>query len=148
MQISIQLHYHINVMQYLTLFIWRQKTGCFHYYCTQQAFDFISQREKSNNNIIEYNMGKQWCLCWKIHMCLCTVTYVSYVSVLLHYNLSRHKCTWEWKRGCIWNQYCWVPGHGKEMVDGINTVDKRYIYQLMSTVKLPGSIIFDSQIQM
>ena len=39
------------------------------------------------------------------------------------------------------------PGHGKEVVDGINDVDKRYIYQLMSTVQLPGSNRFDSQIQ-
>ena len=36
------------------------------------------------------------------------------------------------------------PGHGKEVVDGLNTVDKRYIYQLMSKVQLPGSFIFDS----
>ena len=35
-------------------------------------------------------------------------------------------------------------GHGKEVVDGINDVDKRYIYELMSTVQLPGSNIFDS----
>ena len=34
------------------------------------------------------------------------------------------------------------------MVDGINDVDKRYIYQLMSTVQLSGSVIFDSQIKM
>ena len=34
------------------------------------------------------------------------------------------------------------------MVDGLNAVDKRYIYQFMSTVKLQRSIIFDSQIQM
>ena len=40
------------------------------------------------------------------------------------------------------------PGHGKEVVDGINAVDKRYIYQLMSTVQLPGSKIFDSQMKM
>ena len=39
------------------------------------------------------------------------------------------------------------PGHDKEVVDGLNSVDKRYIYQLMSTVQLPGSKIFDSQIQ-
>ena len=39
-------------------------------------------------------------------------------------------------------------GHGKEVVDGLNAVDKRYIYQLMSTVQVPGSIIFDSQIKM
>ena len=41
-----------------------------------------------------------------------------------------------------------APGHGKEVVDGLNGVDKRCIYQLMSTVQLPGSSIFDSQMQM
>ena len=41
-----------------------------------------------------------------------------------------------------------APGHGKEVLDGINSVGKRYMYQLMSTIKLPGSNIFDSQIQM
>ena len=40
------------------------------------------------------------------------------------------------------------PVHGKEVVDGLNAVDKSYIYQFMCTVQLPGSIIFDSQIQM
>ena len=34
------------------------------------------------------------------------------------------------------------------VVDGINNVDRRYIYQLMSTVQIPGPNIFDSQIQM
>ena len=41
-----------------------------------------------------------------------------------------------------------APGNGKEVVDGLNAVDKRYIYQLMSNVQLPGSVIFDSQIEM
>ena len=41
-----------------------------------------------------------------------------------------------------------TPGHGKEVAYGLNDVDKRYIYQLMSNVQLPGSNIFDSQIQM
>ena len=40
-----------------------------------------------------------------------------------------------------------APGHGKLVVDGLNAVDNRYIYQLMSKVKLPGSVIFDSQIK-
>ena len=39
-------------------------------------------------------------------------------------------------------------GHGKEVVDGINAVDKRYIYQLMSKVQLPGSVRFYSHIKM
>ena len=38
-------------------------------------------------------------------------------------------------------------GHGKEVVDGLNDVDKRYIYQLMYKVQLPGSVRFDSQIK-
>ena len=38
-----------------------------------------------------------------------------------------------------------APGHGKEVVDGINAVDKSYIYQLMYNVQLPISVIFDSQ---
>ena len=41
-----------------------------------------------------------------------------------------------------------APGHEKEVVDGLNSVDTRYIYQLMSKIQLPGSVIFDSQIKM
>ena len=41
-----------------------------------------------------------------------------------------------------------APGHGKEVVDGLNAFDKRCIYHLMSKVQLPGSIRFDSQIKM
>ena len=41
-----------------------------------------------------------------------------------------------------------APGHGKEVVYGINAIDKRYIYQLMSNVQIPVSNIFDHQMQM
>ena len=41
-----------------------------------------------------------------------------------------------------------APGHGKEVVDGLNAVNKRYTYQFMSTVHLPGSKIFDFRIKM
>ena len=41
-----------------------------------------------------------------------------------------------------------APGHGKDVVDGINDIDKCYIYQFMSNNKLPGSKTFDSQIIM
>ena len=40
-----------------------------------------------------------------------------------------------------------APGNYKEVVDGINAVDKCYIYKLMSNFQLPGSIRFDSQMQ-
>ena len=39
-----------------------------------------------------------------------------------------------------------APVHVKVVVDGINAIGKRYIYQLMSNVQLLGSKIFDSQI--
>ena len=41
-----------------------------------------------------------------------------------------------------------APRHGKEVVDGLNDIDKSYIYQLMSNVQLSGSVRFDSQIKM
>ena len=41
-----------------------------------------------------------------------------------------------------------APGHVKEVVDGINDIDKSYIYQLMSTIKLTVSNIFDYHMQM
>ena len=41
-----------------------------------------------------------------------------------------------------------APGHGKEVLDGLNYVDKCYLYQLISTVQITGSNIFDSQMQM
>ena len=40
-----------------------------------------------------------------------------------------------------------APRHGKDVVDEINSVGKRYIYQLMYTVQLPGSNRFFSQMQ-
>ena len=41
-----------------------------------------------------------------------------------------------------------APGHGKEVVDGINAIEKCYMYHLISNVQLPGSITFDSHILM
>ena len=31
-----------------------------------------------------------------------------------------------------------APGHGKDVVDVLNAIGKRYMYQLMYTVQLPG----------
>ena len=41
-----------------------------------------------------------------------------------------------------------APGNDKEVVYGLNNVDKRYIYQLMFAVQLTRSNIFDYQMQM
>ena len=38
-------------------------------------------------------------------------------------------------------------GHGRNVLDVLNAVDKRYIYQLMNAVQIPGSNIFNSQIK-
>ena len=40
------------------------------------------------------------------------------------------------------------PGYVKEVIDGLNAIDKRFMYQLMSNVQLTGSKTFDSQILM
>ena len=37
-------------------------------------------------------------------------------------------------------------GHGKEVVDGLNVIDKHYIYQLLYNVQLPGSKTIGKQI--
>ena len=46
--------------------------------------------------------------------------------------------------------YCGIsaPVHFKEVVDGLNTIDKHYIYQLMSNAQLTRSKSFYSQILM
>ena len=41
-----------------------------------------------------------------------------------------------------------APGHGKEVVDGLNAVGKCYIYQFMSNVRLLRTNIFDSYMTM
>ena len=41
-----------------------------------------------------------------------------------------------------------APGHGKYMVDGLNVIYKRYMYQLLSNVQLPGYKTFGSKILM
>ena len=41
-----------------------------------------------------------------------------------------------------------TPGHGKEVVGGINAINKHYIYPLISNAQLIGSRTFYSQILM
>ena len=41
-----------------------------------------------------------------------------------------------------------APGYGKEVVDGLNSIDKRYMYQLISTVQLTASKTFENNIIM
>ena len=41
-----------------------------------------------------------------------------------------------------------APGHGKDVVDGLNAIYKRYMFQLSYTFQLAGSKIFEKQILM
>ena len=41
-----------------------------------------------------------------------------------------------------------VPGHGREVVDGLNATEKRFILKLIFTVQLNGSQRFDKKMAM
>ena len=40
------------------------------------------------------------------------------------------------------------PGHGREVVDGLNTIEKRFLFQLMPTVQLPVTKGYGTQMVM
>ena len=52
------------------------------------------------------------------------------------------------RHSIIFDQDISAPGHGRELVDGLNAIDKCYMYQLMSTVQLTVSKRFEKQIPM
>ena len=41
-----------------------------------------------------------------------------------------------------------APGHGREVVDGLNATNKSIISMLMENVQLPGAYGYDTQIKM
>ena len=69
--------------------------------------------------------------CVEQYICATELTLMSVLS-------QRHSIIFDWGISAL--------GHGKEVVDGLNSIDKRYMYQLMSTVQLPVSIFFEKQI--
>ena len=40
------------------------------------------------------------------------------------------------------------PGHVREVVDGLNVISKRFLYQLMSNLQLLGKKSYDTQMVM
>ena len=106
-KISIQLHHNINFMQCFIISNLVISNRMHPILLHTASVWFHCSKTKSIDYIVDYNMEKHWYLCWTKHMYLCTVPYVSYVSVLLHHNWSRYKCTWAWKRSRIWTQWCW-----------------------------------------
>ena len=38
-----------------------------------------------------------------------------------------------------------APAHGREVVDCLNTTEKRFIFRLMSTVQIPGAKGYNTQ---
>ena len=57
----------------------------------------------------------------------CAEQYICAIALYPMSVLSQH-------HSIIFYQGISAPGHGKEVVDGLNSIDKRYMYQLMSTV--------------
>ena len=41
-----------------------------------------------------------------------------------------------------------APRHGRKVVDGLNSIDKRFLLQLMSTVQLTGGKVYNTQMFM
>ena len=41
-----------------------------------------------------------------------------------------------------------APGHGREILDGLNTTDKSFLFQLISTVQFMGAKRYDTQMEM
>ena len=37
-----------------------------------------------------------------------------------------------------------APGHGREVVDGLNSIDKMFLFQLVSTVQFTGENFYDT----
>ena len=99
-------------MQYFTPFIWKYQTGCCHYYCKHQTIYFIAQRK----NVLATSLSSIWENtdgCAEKYRCASVLYLMSvmsqYYSIIIDQGISS-------------------PGHGKEVVDGINAVDKYYIY--------------------
>ena len=45
----------------------------------------------------------------------------------------------------IFDRVISAPGHGKEVVGGLNAIENLYMYQLMSTVQISRSKLFEKQ---
>ena len=61
----------------------------------------------------------------------CSDQYICATSLYLMSVLSQ-------RHSIIFDRIISATGHGKEVVDGLNAIGKRYMYQIMSTVQLPG----------
>ena len=68
-------------------------------------FEWTVKREKLIDTIINYNVVKYWWLWWSIYMCLFTIRYVSYFTMLPSYNWYWYQCTWKWKLSGLWYQF-------------------------------------------
>ena len=67
----------------------------------------------------------------------CAEQYIYATALYLMSDLSqRHSIIFDWGISSPW--------HVKKLVDSLNSIDKRYMYQLISTVKLSGSKTFEN----
>ena len=130
-QISIHLHFHVHGIQYFTFLSDDSKQDAVT--TTAHSKRLISLMK--NKQVLRTSLSTIWENtdgCAEQYICASALYLMSVMSQT--YSL-------------IIDRGISAPGHWKEVVDGLNAVDKCYIYQLMSKVQLPGSIRFDSQIK-
>ena len=108
-QISIQLNHQVNVMQSFNFLIWRYKIGCCHYYFTQQELDFISQKQLTTSLSTIWGNTDGFA---EQYRCASALYFMSVMSQCYSIIIDRGIS---------------APGNRKEVVDGINDVNKRYI---------------------
>ena len=65
-------------------------------------------------------------------MCHCIITYFNVVTGL----------------SCYYRPWQGAPGHGRKLLYGLNSIYKSFMFQLISTVQLPGENIYDTQVVM
>ena len=90
---------------------------------SKSLIGLLKKLKKTDINI-NYHMGKYLWLCRSIYI-YASALYLMSVLSQCHY--------------IIIDQGISAPGHGKEVAGGINSIDKRYMYQLISNVQIPGS---------
>ena len=132
-EISIQLHQNANVTQCFTLLLSddiKQNSDTTTAYI-KRLIAVIKDKKILTASLIaiwenNYSFAEQY-ICASVLYPMSVMS--NYYSVIIYQGIS-------------------ATGHGKEVVNGINSIDTLYIYQLMYIVQIPGSNRFDSQIHM
>ena len=130
--ISIHPHHHVNIMQCFIIFLSddRKKDSATTTAHINRLISLLKEKKVLTTSLVTIWGNTDGCV--KKYICASALYLMSIMS-------QRYSVIIDWSIS--------APGHGKEVVYGLNAVDKCYIYQLMSNVQLPGSKRFDSQMQ-